>query len=255
MNKLDFYVPCCHNRRMNKIAIIGDPHGNYDTLMALVAKLPPDTPLAFVGDLIDRGPKSKEVIEFVKNNGHPCVRGNHEIMMVEEGLNPSLHGVWIPNGGTQTLDSYKELFVYKDYTLPAYKTDMELYKAHIEWFKSLPLYIEFPHITNKAGRYLVISHSSLGKVWKWSEKRRLEQHKAFEGVIVWGRDMPKDARGIYNVFGHTPQKDGPKIKSFYANVDTGCFYRHEGYGRLTALVFPTMEVYSQENIDMPKNDY
>ena len=35
--------------------IIGDVHGHYQTLLSLVAKLPQDAKLIFVGDLIDRG--------------------------------------------------------------------------------------------------------------------------------------------------------------------------------------------------------
>ena len=43
--------------------IIGDVHGCYNTLMELIAKLPKDAKLCFVGDLIDRGPNSKDVVE------------------------------------------------------------------------------------------------------------------------------------------------------------------------------------------------
>ncbi len=41
-----------------KTYIIGDVHGHYDTLMALVDLLPNDAILVFVGDLIDRGSQS-----------------------------------------------------------------------------------------------------------------------------------------------------------------------------------------------------
>ncbi len=65
--------------------VIGDVHGEFDTLMALVAKLSKDAKLIFVGDLIDRGAKSKEVIEFVRQNNHLCVLGNHEELMLTYG--------------------------------------------------------------------------------------------------------------------------------------------------------------------------
>ena len=43
-----------------RLLIIGDVHGCFDTLIALIAKLPTDAKIIFVGDLIDRGPKIGE---------------------------------------------------------------------------------------------------------------------------------------------------------------------------------------------------
>ncbi|MDY0264258.1 MAG: metallophosphoesterase [Sulfurospirillum cavolei] len=40
--------------------VIGDVHGHFDTLKALVAKLPTEATLVFVGDLVDRGRQSSE---------------------------------------------------------------------------------------------------------------------------------------------------------------------------------------------------
>jgi serine/threonine protein phosphatase 1 len=65
--------------------VIGDVHGHYDTLIALVAKLPRDAQLIFVGDLIDRGEQSAEVVRFVRENNHLCVMGNHEDLMAGYG--------------------------------------------------------------------------------------------------------------------------------------------------------------------------
>ncbi|MCR9145081.1 MAG: metallophosphoesterase [bacterium] len=62
--------------------IIGDVHGCYKSLRALVKKCPPE-PICFVGDLIDRGPDSKGVVEFVRGEGHQCVLGNHEELMIK----------------------------------------------------------------------------------------------------------------------------------------------------------------------------
>jgi len=44
---------------MPKHYIIGDVHGEYQTFLALVEKLPKDAKLVFAGDLIDRGSQSK----------------------------------------------------------------------------------------------------------------------------------------------------------------------------------------------------
>ncbi len=48
--------------------IIGDVHGEYDMLMRLVSKIPCEAKLIFVGDFVDRGSRSVEVIRFVNVN-------------------------------------------------------------------------------------------------------------------------------------------------------------------------------------------
>jgi hypothetical protein len=50
--------------------VIGDVHGHYECLMLLLAKIAPtsEDQVYFLGDLIDRGPKSAQVVEFVKEN-------------------------------------------------------------------------------------------------------------------------------------------------------------------------------------------
>ena len=53
---------------MENIYIIGDVHGCYRSLLALIEQLPRkfDSKICFVGDLIDRGPASADVVEFVR---------------------------------------------------------------------------------------------------------------------------------------------------------------------------------------------
>ena len=53
---------------MDEIYIIGDVHGHYNELISLINKLPNkiDSKICFVGDLIDRGPDSKKVVDLVK---------------------------------------------------------------------------------------------------------------------------------------------------------------------------------------------
>ena len=67
-----------------KINIIGDIAGRYDELMLLLAKMPEADLIVSVGDMVDRGPKSKEVIEFFMTNPKAyAIYGNHESMMYE----------------------------------------------------------------------------------------------------------------------------------------------------------------------------
>ena len=63
---------------MGKHYVIGDVHGEYDVLLALVKKLPANAKLIFVGDLVNRGLQSRDVIRFVRKNAFAVVQGNHE---------------------------------------------------------------------------------------------------------------------------------------------------------------------------------
>lgn len=224
--------------------IVGDVHGNFDTLMALLSKIPEDQRskgIVFVGDLIDRGPKSRQVVEWVIDNAQ-SVTGNHELMMIENGIdtfdNNTNNFLWHQNGGKECVDSYRN--------------NRDLFLSHLEWMKTLPLYLEYKDVKNDKNEHLLVTHSSAHSVWKWTDKRRKEQFKIFQGQLVWGRPtniLP--INDIFNVFGHTPIPNGPRLKSCYANIDTGCFYNHREYFKLTALQFPEMVVYEQECVDTP----
>jgi serine/threonine protein phosphatase 1 len=241
--------------------VIGDVHGCFDTLLALIAKVRlkyPDDQICFVGDLIDRGPKSRQVVQHIIDNNFFCVKGNHEKMMIDAFTVGGAHSDdFIRNGGRDTLNSYmkEELEELESGEILTIKTlDKELINKHIEWMKQLPLWLEFPEIKNKEGRYLVISHSGVGKIWDWSKERKEAMSALVEDIVLWERDYFEDQKDIYNIFGHTPTKPNPRVKSFYANIDTGGCYTSEikkaqGYGFLSAIHFPSMEIFQQENID------
>ena len=66
--------------------VIGDVHGFNDTLRQLVAslELTIDDRVVLLGDLIDRGPDSFDVVRFAREDPRiHCIKGNHEAMMVE----------------------------------------------------------------------------------------------------------------------------------------------------------------------------
>ncbi len=239
---------------MNKKSriVISDVHACYKTLLALVAKLPKDIPLTFAGDLIDRGPNSKAVIDFVKNGGHDCVVGNHEVMMMdelqfykdEEGeyyqTETYYHGIWLMNGGDKALDSYQD---------DKGEVDVSKLKEHLEWIKTLPYYLEYPELKNDIGQHLLITHTTANQVWG---KYKPDTH-TFKNSVIWERtDVPSKIPGIYNIYGHTPQKNKATIKEHFACIDTGCYYKKGPYKKLTALQFPEMKLFTQENIEDEK---
>ncbi len=63
------------------LILISDVHGCYYTLVRLLNRclaLHPGAQLVLLGDLIDRGPHSRRVVEFAMRNQIPTVMGNHE---------------------------------------------------------------------------------------------------------------------------------------------------------------------------------
>lgn len=228
-----------------QVTVIGDIHGVFDTFMELLKKIPEGDIIVCAGDFIDRGPKSKEVIQYLID--HPeikCVQGNHENMCYTDILSDTpktpFDGEWLAYQAKETLQSYKR----EDGIV-----DMDLLREHAKWMKSLPYYLEFHEYKDKLDRHLVVSHASLGSTWHFKDKIEDHRHHTFLNNCIWNRDPPRYLDNIYNVFGHTPCYMEPKIKSFFANIDTGCVFNRPGYSKLTALRWPSLEIIQQQNID------
>ena len=112
--------------------VFGDIHGQFDGLMKLVNFIDcsADDKLFFLGDLIDRGDRSADVVRWVMENGHTCLRGNHEQMCLDAYRSNEGSLVWkgwMMNGGSNTLDSYDEGRVPQE---------------HIDWMQQLPLFMD-----------------------------------------------------------------------------------------------------------------
>ena len=265
--------------------VIGDIHGCFATLMALILKLPKGTKsedIIYVGDMIDRGPDNRAVINYIRESGSKVVKGNHEDMMcdayeeyIEDNIEFEYSG-WCRNGGNVCLEEYVDKYDMMDW---------EALKTDYEWFNSLPIAIIEDQIIDTKGRKLLISHShaapyvdnyikSINKVAEGltehiSEFMMVEyehQMTNSEQTILWNRKIPhnKDSK-YFNIFGHTPIDNFINDKKYltpekvivdtdigYANIDSGCVYtkKHKEYrGKLTAISFPGLKVIQQENID------
>src|SRR5262245_1174653 len=101
------------------IYAVGDIHGRADLLAALLAKITTDVAtrqgaerrtLVFLGDYIDRGPDSREVVDLLLT-GLPrgfeahFLKGNHEAIMLDFLEDPSFLAQWRPNGADATFRS------------------------------------------------------------------------------------------------------------------------------------------------------
>ena len=97
------------------VAVIGDIHGCFHTLKklhTLILSKYPHIPICCVGDLVDRGKYSYEVIEFIRKNKISFTAGNHDYMFYYFIKHPSslLGRSWVFNGSETTLDSYSNRF-------------------------------------------------------------------------------------------------------------------------------------------------
>jgi len=240
--------------------VIGDVHGCFKTLMALIDKLPTDEQIIFTGDLIDRGPMSKEVVQWVIDNSDRCrsVVGNHEQMLLNARKKPTMSNVsmWTWNGGDAALNSYfpetvsKTVFDETDEeienkeALRIARRRIDIPQEHLDFFESLPQYI----IEDK----LFISHTSWNTKIPWENVLELDDSNGYFKGLTWYRGVPgKLPDELFHVFGHTPVEE-PEISDYYANIDTGAvFVDWDKGGQLTALHYPTMQTYQQENLDFP----
>jgi len=97
---------------MSRLLAIGDIHGCFTALETLAAFVPiaDDDLLVTLGDYVDRGPNSREVLEWLiarydRGTLIP-LRGNHEIMMLEAREGDAMLSMWLGVGGRATLESY-----------------------------------------------------------------------------------------------------------------------------------------------------
>lgn len=217
-----------------KYIAIGDIHGCAASLKALVDQLQSyrDRTFIFVGDYIDRGPSSKEVVDFLIDFQQEveCIflRGNHEQMMLN-ALNGSDKQLWLMNGGRTTIKSYEKN-----------GEQFELPDEHRAFYESLELYYETPD-------YFFV-HAGVNP--SQTIKQALQDERSRQNFI-WERSHLNSYQTKWEktvVFGHTPRPH-PIREENMIGIDTGCVYDRAGYGRLTAVSLPEEEFIQQDCID------
>ncbi len=166
-----------------KINVIGDCAGRYDELMELLGKMPKADLVLGVGDLIDRGPKSKQVVDwFIADPLHrQCVHANHENMALDAHRNyhaPGNHPYWMhPNGGDTTIDSYQGR--------PIPEPTLRWMEARPMWWRRKGLFVSHAPVYDTA--WLPALHADWRKFignessWPWN---RYLTHKPMEGHFM-----------------------------------------------------------------------
>lgn len=193
----------------HEIFAVGDIHGRFDLLEPLIQAIEKraetDRPeLIFLGDYIDRGPQSREVIELLSDPGlnerfEPTfLKGNHEATLLDFLNNPSLGPSWMQYGGAETLMSYKVAPPsMKGDEEGWYRASAELRKClpsrHLSFFNSLKSQVE-------RGCYL-FAHAGV------NPNKGLDEQE--ESDLLWIREaFLNDERLLPRivVHGHTPQE-------------------------------------------------
>ena len=223
-------------RKYSRRIVIGDIHGCARTLEKLLyqkLKICKDDALYFVGDFIDRGPRSKEVIDMLlnlKDEGISInpVMGNHEFLLLSH-YNGDEFEHWRLNGAEKTLRSFGIQHI------------QEMVKKYINFFLNLPFYIELDDV--------IICHAGMN----------FDDANPFEDTysLLWTRndyvDMEKTG-GRKLICGHTPHLlEDIKLSLNYDKIqlDGGCVYfgRRPDIGFLCAIELNTMELYIQHNCE------
>jgi serine/threonine protein phosphatase 1 len=210
---------------------IGDVHGCLDQLNHLLDVIDRDvgsraaqSHIIFLGDLVDRGPKSAEVIGRIVGSGLPAdsydfIMGNHEEVMLNcyEGQ-VETYGRWLQYGGVQTLESYglKDTMFSPSFDLAAAMRNV-IPAGHISFLRSFKDYV-------RLGDY-IFAHAGIRPGVPLDEQSRRDLRWIREGFLDDRTD-----HGFRVVHGHTIVHDVEVHRNRIA-VDTGCYLT----GQLSAV--------------------
>lgn len=217
-----------------RIYAIGDVHGRADLLDRVLSRIdahvaahPVVRPIhVLIGDYIDRGPGSREVLELLIGcaQGREMVflRGNHENFILEFLQNPSTFRDWSKMGGIETLMSYGLKPPLNADALTQKNLASELAallpKSHRNFLHSL--------VSSFSCGQFFFAHAGVRPGIPLAKQR--------DEDLLWIRDdflLHEEDFGKIVVHGHTPVRE-LDIRSNRINIDTGAY----ATGRLTCLV-------------------
>lgn len=199
------------------IAVIGDIHGCFYTLVDLFNKIKQkysSIPIYCVGDIVDRGNHSFEAMKFIIDEKIKFTPGNHDYMFYHFFKDPTsiFARSWVFNGNEATIASYEK--------------HEEAVFEHIKIIKNAPLYFNLSDC--------FISHAGISSHYKNflpdNFQDDLEQLKDLiyndyknESGVLWNRDELLNL-GKLQVVGHSKQKEIVFVEeSNSVYIDTGAF--------------------------------
>lgn len=239
---------------MKNYWFIGDIHGELallDSLLDAIMKHDPQE-IIFIGDYIDRGPYSREVVDRLMGLEIPAARlmGNHELMMLSAledfvlGYNPM--ELWYHNGAEATLQS----FGFSGF----FSFQSQLDSRYLQFFKSLRM----SHVIEPgAGLRILATHGGVSPFIPVSDQLLLKDYQDLYQYVqdkqldlgdsfLWVREAffnsPSSLwKGYVVVHGHTPSS---RLKHFIRKAQYPDFHfigedlviRREGkHGRVVSV--------------------
>jgi serine/threonine protein phosphatase 1 len=222
--------------------VIGDVHGCIKTLRGLlesICTISNNDTLIFIGDLIDKGPDSKAVLDYIlelKSNNYNVVyiRGNHEQMFINALDHSIAMKEWFRNGGQNTLDSF-------DAYHPGFIDD-----KYIDLILSSQFYYQ--------NENYIFAHAGLNF--------NIENPLSDKTKMLSSRSDFCDTEKIglrKLVVGHTPvtlEKIKFLLSKDLIRVDGGCVYHKQvqGLGYLVALDTESLDLFHLQNIESETSD-
>ena len=209
-----------------RIYAVGDLHGRLDLLQGLLKRLELDaaereaasTTLLFLGDVIDRGAQSRQLVELIRRsqtNGEGVVLlcGNHEELLLASATgNAMAQSVWLANGGDATLRSFgiaPELFAASSPDERSTMIRQHIGDDALDWLRSLPL-------CYRSGDYY-FCHAGVRPGVSLDAQERED--------LLWIRDdflLSKAWHGAVVVHGHS-EADAVEEVHNRINIDTGAY--------------------------------
>ena len=208
--------------------VVGDIHGMFDHLSALMADIRFDDTrdrLFSVGDLVDRGPHSHRALEWLDKNWFHACRGNHEQFVIDSD-DPEQLEVWVQHNGG-------EWWIRLD------REQRERFRAR---FAALPLALEVETDSGLVG----IAHADVPPLITWDRFTDLLEDENEDAIFyaMWSRNRitgncsapPVQGRVERVYCGHTPIRETLSFDNVHF-IDTGAVYSAEGYreARLTVV--------------------
>ena len=206
---------------------VGDIHGHYERLGQALdrAGFRRDCDrLICVGDLVDRGPASKDSLAWLAEPWFFSVRGNHDDMFLawrklrKDPQKQLEYGEdkWFPNGGRWILKTPEPIQARMETAL-----------------SSLPYVLVVPHAD---GRLVAAVHSNLPSSARWPDL--IDQPEAIMAKAAWNRQRTEQGGAPVEgldavVCGHTPMRKPTWIGHFF-HIDTGG-WREDGTFTLVTL--------------------
>jgi hypothetical protein len=220
-----------------RIALFGDVHGCIDELTTLYSQLCHHSldEIVSLGDLVDRGPASGEVVAFCAERGVRLIQGNHESSILSHIATRAKNPTHTPKNPdkAKTLAQIKpEHYAYlQNAPILHVWDDMKVVAVHGGLYPRVSLWQQPPTV-----KYMQMIHpKKWGATEWWGEEDEPRLHA--EGWRRWTDVYDGDYLCVY---GHSVYYPTPHYANNTLGMDTGCVYG----GHLSAVILPEREYVS-----------